>query len=596
MGPEPPADARERKSITSRGSPEGLPALSSARVELASENDLPPYEMSEVLAQPYAERTRLLARSWAAQVNPNPLGVLAAYWLKYFLVFAGGWAFFCSFSAGYAGFLPLGSWAFSAAAFQKAILWALFYELAGFGCSSGPMNARFWPPLGGFLHFLRPGTTKLPLFPGVPVFGGIRRTWLDVTLYAANQLLLIRALVAPEPTVDLLLPSCILIPLLGITDKTLFLAARAEHYWVALVCLSLASGGDVWIAACQLIWAFIWFWAATSKVNHHFPSVIMVMMNAGPFFPKRLKRRLFASYPDDLRPSKQAAAMAHMGTFVEYMIPVVLLASESSLVTAAGLLMMLGFHSFIATNNPSGMPVEWNILMVYGGFFLFGHNPEVSVLAVGSQPLLMAFLFVMLVAIPLYGNLVPSRVSFLMAMRYYAGNWAYNVWLFRGDSSKKLARLTKASGTMRQQLERLLDDEVAVDTALAMSTGHRFLHLEGKVLNDALPHAIDGSIDDYEWMDGEILGGMVLGWNFGDGHLNGRQLLDAVQRQCGFEAGELRVVMVESQPLFGRTMSWKVADAVSGLLAEGKSEIAPLRKQQPWPTGPAARALEGTPG
>ncbi len=65
-------------------------------------------------------------------------------------------------------------------AFQKAIVWALFYEIAGFGCSWGPMNGRFKAPMGGFLYFLRPGTTKLPLFPGSPVFGGIRRTGLDV--------------------------------------------------------------------------------------------------------------------------------------------------------------------------------------------------------------------------------------------------------------------------------------------------------------------------------------------------------------------------------------------------------------------------------
>ena len=49
----------------------------------------------------------------------------------------------------------------------------------------------------------------------------------------------------------------------------------------------------------------------------------------------------------------------------------------------------------------------------------------------------------MLIAIPLYGNLVPSRISFLLAMRYYAGNWAYGIWLFRGESYRKLDRLTK---------------------------------------------------------------------------------------------------------------------------------------------------------
>ena len=56
----------------------------------------------------------------------------------------------------------------------------MFYELLGLGCAMGPMNGRFWPPLGGFLHFLRPGTTKLALFPRLPLLGGITRSWLDV--------------------------------------------------------------------------------------------------------------------------------------------------------------------------------------------------------------------------------------------------------------------------------------------------------------------------------------------------------------------------------------------------------------------------------
>jgi hypothetical protein len=559
------------------------------------ESDLPPYPLEEMLAAPFPERIRLVCRTWASQVNATPFAVLVGYWLKYLLLFVGGWAFFCSFSAGTAGFLSIGSWAFTDDAFRKAIVWAILYESAGLGCSSGPMNGRFWPPFGGFLHFLRPGTTKLPLFPGLPVLGGIRRTGLDAALYAANQLFLLRALLAPEVTPDLLLPSLFLIPLLGVTDKTLFLAARGEHFWVALACLALAGGGDLWIPACKLVWLCIWFWAATSKLNHHFPSVIMVMMNNGPFFPKWLKRRLFVSYPDDLRPSKLAAAMAHAGTATEYAIPTLLLLSTDPILTAATLVVMGCFHGFIAANNPSGMPIEWNILMVYGGVFLFGFHPEARVPELfASMPLLAAFLLVCGVAVPLYGNFVPSRVSFLLAMRYYAGNWAYNIWLVRKGGTAKLRRLVKAAGTMREQLERLLGDPQAVEAALAMVPATRFMHLEGRVLLDALPRAVD-DIDAYEWMDGEVLCGIVLGWNFGDGHLNGTQLLDAVQRQCGFEPGELRVVTVESQPLFGRTMAWKIVDAASGVLEEGETEIARMRARLPWPTGESAKALRPRP-
>ena len=50
----------------------------------------------------------------------------------------------------------------------------------------------------------------------------------------------------------------------------------------------------------------------------------------------------------------------------------------------------------------------------------------------------------MLVVLPLAGNLFPRWISFLVAMRYYAGNWPYGVWLFRGESYRKLARLRPA--------------------------------------------------------------------------------------------------------------------------------------------------------
>jgi hypothetical protein len=408
------------------------------------------------------------------------------------------------------------------------------------------------------------------------------------------MLFLLRALVAPELSAELLLPSFVLIPMLGVTDKTLFLAARAEHYWVVLACLTFGAANDVWIAGAMIVWSCIWFWAATSKLSHHFPSVIMVMMNQGPFFPAWLKKRLFVSFPDDLRPSKMAARMAHMGTAVEMMIPFALLASESAVFTAVVLFVMFGFHGFIGLNNPSGMPVEWNIVMIYGGIFLFGFNPDVSVLAIGDVPLLAAFLAILLFAIPVYGNFVPKNVSFLMAMRYYAGNWAYSVWFFRGESQKKLNRLTKASRTMREQLESMLDDDEAVDTAMMMMPAIRLMHLQGKVLHETIPKALD-HVDDYEWMEGEVISGLVLGWNFGDGHLNNTQLLEAIQDQCGFAPGELRVIMVESQPLFGRTMAWKIVDAASGIVEEGESEIENLRARQAWPTGSMADAFTAAP-
>jgi hypothetical protein len=545
-----------------------------------------------IRARPFPERMRLICKSWALQLNPTPPVVYMAYVVKIVLLYVGGWCFFCSFTPGMGSPLSLGSWAFEAIAFQKAVLWSLTYEGLGLGCSTGPMTGRFVPPIGGCLHFLRPGTTKLPVFPGLAVIGGIRRTWLDVGLYAVIMGLLFRVLTAAEVTPAMLLPVLVLLPLLSLSDRTIFLCARGEHYYTAMVCLfyMAVANGAVWIAGCKVVWVAIWFWAATSKLNQHFPSVICVMLTNSPFVPDWLRRRLYLGYPDDLRPSRLAAAIAHVGTAVEYTFPLVLLASGGGPFTIPALVVMFSFHLFIAGNFPMGMPVEWNVMMVYGGFMLFGSFGEVSVLSLAATPWLTVFLLVMLVIIPLYGNLVPSRVSFLMAMRYYAGNWAYSVWLFRGDSARKLDALEKAVPLMRDQLAKIIDDEDMIEMALAMTPSFRLMHLHGRALHEIIPRAVD-NIDDYEWTDGEIVAGLSVGWNFGDGHLHDLQLMRAIQEQCGFEPGELRIVFVESQPLGGSSLAWTIADAATGVLERGETRIADIADLQPWPTGPHAEAF-----
>ena len=130
----------------------------------------------------------------------------------------------------------------------------------------------------------------------------------------------------------------------------------------------------------------------------------------------------------------------------------------------------------------------------------------------------------MCVAVPLLGNLYPARIPFLLAMRYYAGNWAYSVWLFKGDSYKKLDRLTKSSGWIHDQLGRLYDRSQSVGI-VGKVMAFRLMHLHGRVLEKAIPKACADRFDEYEWIDGEIVAGLVLGWNFGEGHLHREQLL-----------------------------------------------------------------------
>jgi hypothetical protein len=544
----------------------------------------PPYDALQWAQKPLPERGRMVCEAWALQGYGAPFASYALYALKLAL-YVAAWIFFCGFTPGLGELARIADWWLEPIAFQKAILWSMLFEGLGLGCGSGPLTGRYFPPVGGLLYFLRPGTTKLPLWPGLPLLGGMRRGWLDVALYAALVAALLRALIAPALPAELLLPVAVLLPLLGISDRTIFLAFRSEHYWTTTLCFLFAGN---WIAGAKAVQLALWFWAGVSKLNHHFPTVVCVMTSNSPVtrWPW-LRRRMYRSYPDDLRPSRLAGVMAHAGTALELGVPLVLLLSPGGPSLLLGMALMLMLHGFITSNVPMGVPIEWNAMVVYGAFALFWAHPDVTVLDVGSVPLAI-FLVVMLVGVPLLGNLAPRRMSFLMAMRYYAGNWPFSVWLFRGDSHRKLERLVKSAPWVYDQLARFYDRATAVGL-VGKVMAFRLMHLHGRALPVLLPKAVP-DLSEYEYLDGEIVAGLVLGWNFGDGHLHDEQLLRSVQAQCGFEPGELRCIFVEAQPLGGRTLAYRVADAHTGILERGELDVAALRARQPW-----AAAGDGAP-
>jgi len=349
------------------------------------------------------------------------------------------------------------------------------------------------------------------------------------------------------------------------------------RYWTTLVCIVFAGN---WIAGAKAVQLALWFWAGVSKIGPHFPAVIAVMTSNSPVARFAwMRRRMYCAYPDDLRPSRLAVIMAHAGAGFEFGVPLVLAFATGGTPLLIGMVMMLMLHGFITSNVPMGVPIEWNFVVVYGGFALFWAHPETTVLDLGN-PWLAVFLVLALVAVPLLGNLRPAAISFLLAMRYYADNWAYGIWLFRGDSYRKLDRLTKSSPWIYDQLEKVYDHRTSVGL-VGKVLGFRMMHLHGRALSLLLPRAVD-RYEDYEHVDGEIAAGLVLGWNFGDGHLHRENLVRAVQAQCAFEPGELRCVFVEAQPLFGRTQRWRIVDAATGPVDEGELSVAELQQMQPW--------------
>ncbi len=416
----------------------------------------------------------MVCEAWALQGYGTPPGVFAFYALK-LAIYIGAWVYFCSFSPSLGGPSTIATWALSSVAFQKAITWSLLFEVLGFGCGSGPLSGRYLPPVGGFLYFLRRNTTKLPLFPGAPIIGAPTRSLLDVALYLALVVASIRALVAPLPDASHFAPIIVLLAALGVLDKTIFLAARAEHYWVTLVCF--VASPLHWIAGAKAVQLALWFWAGVSKLNHHFPTVVCVMTSNGPLtrFPA-LRRRMYRAYPHDLRPSRLATLMGHAGTALELTVPLAFLLTPLGTSPVVAVLLMLALHAYITSHVPMGVPIEWNFLVVYGALALFWAHPDVSVLSVGLSPR----------GLP---RRLPRRASsrkplpvarvVLLAMRYYAGNWAWSIWLFAVSPTASSRSSPSTHPWVCDQLARFCDRATAVGL-VGKVMGFRMMHLHGR--------------------------------------------------------------------------------------------------------------------
>jgi hypothetical protein len=408
------------------------------------------------------------------------------------------------------------------------------------------LAARYGPIIGGSLYWLRPGTLRLPPWPDkVPLTKGDRRTSFDVALYAGFIAAAIW-LLQSNPSGGLMSKTGIVVLLavwaaLGLRDKVPFLAARPEIYGFFLV-VSLFPAHNI-LVGWQFVMFFIWWGAASSKLNRHFPYVIAVMVSNTPWNrSRRMKSKLYSDYPDDLRPGLPATLGAHLGTAVEFGLPLVLILTHKGTLGTLALIGMIIFHAHITSTFALGVPLEWNLFMIFSLLFNFGHYGDVP-LSTLDNPLLIVVLALIGVVIPVIGNLFPDKVSFLPSMRYYAGNWATSIWLFRKDTDAETKlddRVDKVASITVRQLAKLYGEEMAnyfMDKALAF----RSMHSHGRALQALTARAVD-DIEDYYVREGEVIAGVVAGWNFGDGHFHHEQLLAAVQDQAGFESGDVRVI------------------------------------------------------
>jgi hypothetical protein len=552
----------------------------------------PPFDLDEWKAKPFLSRLKPVVQDWTINGFGAPGLIYVLYVVKLVVFVLGAALVISATTPGVGGLGDVGDWWTEPIVFQKAVVWTMLWEILGLGSGSMALAARYTPPIGGLLYRLRPGTIRLAPWPEkVPLTGGTRRELVDVALYLGVLAGLVYLLVAggevvADTATRRLDPAAIgvtlgLLAVLGLRDKISFLSARPEVYGFMLV-VSLFPLSTL-IIGWQFVFLFIWWGAASSKLNRHFPYVTSVMTSNTPWnrFPSA-KKKMYVSYPDDLRPSVNAAHAAHVGTAIEFGAPLVLILSRGGVLGAIALVVMLLFHAHITSTFALGVPLEWNLFMIFGLGFLFGHYGDVPFSTL-DDPLLIVVLVAIGVLIPVAGNLWPDKISFLPGMRYYAGNWATSLWLFRKDTKAedKLNReICTVAPVVVEQLTALYDRETA-DYLMVKALAFRALHSHGRALL-GLAHRATGNVDEYEPRDGELVSGVVNGWNFGDGHFHDQQLLEAVQERCGFEEGELRVVYLESQPAQVQRQRYRLYDAASGLLEEGWVDVAEMVRRGPW--------------
>jgi len=567
--------------------------------------DFPPVDVETFFDKPFLERIRINSTYWVENGFGTPKMVHAIYIVKLLFFYILGGVLVATSTSHLSPFWDVAHWWSQPIIYEKFVVWTVLLETIGVAGSWGPLAGHFKPMTGGIHFWARPGTIRLPPWPGkVPFTGGDRRTVGDVVLYLAILAAAVTALVLPgvsnaqlgrlmpdneglvRPWVLLVLVGLLVV--MGLRDKVVFLGARGEQYVPAMIFFATLGYVDM-IIALKLLIVVVWVGAGFSKFGYHFSKVVAPMVSNTPWTWKRMRRSNYRKFPDDLQPSHVASTMAHIGgTTVEIVLPLVLLFSTNRTITLLAVIGMVTFHLFIISTFPLAVPLEWNVLFAFATIFLFwGHRAgDGFSLADFSRPWLLVLIFLALVFFPVLGNLRPDLVSFLPSMRQYAGNWASATWAFAPGAEEKLDRLTRGAPNTIDQVALTYPRPVA-EVLLSVPLGWRGLHSQGPALFSMLGKHLGGDLDRYTVREAEFGCNSVIGFNFGDGHFHDDQLIAAIQRRCHFEPGEFVVAWVESQPVHKRRQEYMVIDAALGVVERGSYRVADAIAQQPWlPDGP----------
>jgi hypothetical protein len=290
----------------------------------------------------------------------------------------------------------------------------------------------------------------------------------------------------------------------------------------------------------------------------------------------QVRRMLLRDPPHDIRPNTLCKLFAHAGTATEIAMGLLLLSPRT---TTLGLAALTSFHGYIISQTPFASVFEWNIYSMLMGWYLFSDGVQICKPSLS----LIGFLLSALVALPVYGQLYPDQVPFLMAYRPYAGNWRFMWCVVAKSAVPRLKRLrTFDSPLPGERAMALLSAEpryeehveYAFNSAMVAFPSYRAL----PAIVDELNARTNRSIDDVHVIPHVPLENYLVGWSLGVGWTLYRDCFrSAVQSVCGFEAEECVFVQFEPLGLFSREVRWRAVDVCSGeVLMQGCNQYSEL--------------------
>ena len=227
---------------------------------------------------------------------------------------------------------------------------------------------------------------------------------------------------------------------------------------------------------------------------------------------------------------------------------------------------MVIFHVHITSTFPLAVPLEWNLFMIFGMLFLFGHYGDVPCSTL-DDPLLFAILLAIGVGVPSLGNLRAGLVSFLPSMRYYAGNWATSQWLFRKESGAE-EKLDQPRRQVRADRRRAAgaSSTTARRAELMLAQGPRVpldaLARAGAERADARAPSTTSRTTTCARASSSPASSSART------SATATSTTSSCSRRCRSAAassrGELRVVMLESQPAHVQRQRYRIYDAADG--------------------------------